>query len=94
MTRLYDSASWRKVLRPRQLQREPLCRMCKEQGKLVPAEIVDHIKPHRGDPALFFDENNLASLCKQHHDSGKQSFEKTGKSRGCDVRGIPIGGNW
>jgi 5-methylcytosine-specific restriction protein A len=32
------------------------------------AEVVDHIKPHKGDMTLFWDENNWQSLCKMHHD--------------------------
>jgi len=29
--------------------------------------IVDHIRPHRGRPELFFDESNLQTMCKSHH---------------------------
>ena len=31
---------------------------CQREGKLVPATVVDHILPHRGDEALFWDVNN------------------------------------
>lgn len=34
-----------------------------------PATVVDHIKPHRGDPALFWDERNWQGMAKRHHDS-------------------------
>lgn len=51
-----------------QLVREPLCRMCTADGQVVPATTVDHIVPHRGDMALFWDVGNLQSLCKPHHD--------------------------
>lgn len=37
------------------------------------ATVVDHIKPHRGDKALFWDEHNWQPLCKKCHDT------KTGK---------------
>ena len=30
--------------------------------------MVDHVKPHRGDWALFIDPANHQSLCKHHHD--------------------------
>ena len=30
--------------------------------------VVDHIRPHRGDPILFWDESNWQSLCKACHD--------------------------
>lgn len=28
---------------------------------------VDHVRPHRGDPDLFWDADNLQSLCKPCH---------------------------
>lgn len=62
----YDSR-WRKA-RQMYLNRNPLCVMCREEGRLTPATVVDHIKPHRGDKTLFWDEDNWQSLCKQCHD--------------------------
>ena len=50
------------------LASHPLCVECQREGKLTPATIVDHIKPHRGDPALFWDEKNWQPLCKKCHD--------------------------
>lgn len=40
--------------------------------------VVDHIKPHRGDLDLFWDESNLQSVTKAWHDREKQSLEKRG----------------
>lgn len=40
--------------------------------------VLDHKIPHRGDPKLFWDENNLWTVSKQWHDSVKQSEEKRG----------------
>lgn len=28
----------------------------------------DRIRPHRGDPVLFWDQTNWQPLCKHHHD--------------------------
>ena len=50
------------------LKRHPWCVRCKEKGRLVPATVVDHIKPHRGNPDLFWDEKNWQPLCKSCHD--------------------------
>lgn len=36
---------------------------------------IDHIIPHRGDPALFWDESNLWAVCAQMHDTVCQSIE-------------------
>ncbi len=60
-------ARWRKVRR-RYLNRHPLCVKCKEEGKVVAANVVDHIVPHRGDPVLMWDEAGFQSLCRHHHD--------------------------
>lgn len=80
---------WRYARRAH-LVRNPYCVMCKQQGRLGAANVVDHIIPHRGDVALFWDEDNWQSLCKTHHDSTKQAQEKSGKVVGVDGNGRPI----
>ncbi|WP_314945899.1 hypothetical protein [Bradyrhizobium cosmicum] len=42
-----------------------------------PAVVVDHVKPHRGDRALFWDKRNWQPLCTHHHNSTKQSLERS-----------------
>lgn len=49
------------------LRKHPLCVKCDEQGAIVPATVVDHIKPHRGDKALFWDRGNWQPLCTPCH---------------------------
>ena len=44
-----------------------LCRVCSDAGELRAATEVDHVKPHRGDYALFWDAANWQGLCKRHH---------------------------
>ena len=41
---------------------------CLKNGTLTPATVVDHIVPHRGDHALFWDKQNWQPLCKDCHD--------------------------
>ena len=87
---LYDRR-WRKR-RAFQLMEHPLCRLCMEVwGRRSAATIADHIVPHRGDPELF--DGPLQSLCKSCHDSLKQQVEKSGRIKGCDMRGIPLDRN-
>ena len=81
--------AWEKA-REGHLRHEPLCRMCKQQGRVTAASVVDHIKPHKGDRRLFWDRSNWQSLCKPHHDSTKQRMEKKGVVLGCDVDGQPL----
>jgi 5-methylcytosine-specific restriction protein A len=59
---------WRKA-RLGFLAKHPLCCKCEEQGLIVPATVVDHIDPHRGDKAKFWDRNNWQPMCKPHHDA-------------------------
>ena len=77
MSDLYATTWWRKT-RKRKLKEEPLCRECLKKGKVVAATEVDHIKPHREEKDLFFDYDNLQSLCKSCH-SVKTNDEKKNK---------------
>lgn len=87
---------WAK-LRANYLAENPYCVYCEQEGRgYLFGSVVDHIEPHRGDPLLFWDENNLQTLCKQHHDAAKQAEEKGTPPRGCDGDGIPLdsGHHW
>lgn len=92
---LYNSTRWRKLRRVH-LNGEPMCRFCKAQGYRTLATVVDHITPHKGDEALFFDPSNLQSLCKDHHDATKAREERGGIVVGCDANGVPLdpGHHW
>lgn len=59
---------WRKA-RKRFLSLNPLCVHCKAEGVIVPATVVDHIVPHKGDKELFWDESNWQALCEHHHNA-------------------------
>jgi 5-methylcytosine-specific restriction protein A len=61
----YD-ARWRKA-RTRFLAAHPLCTECHALGIICAAQVVDHVRPHKGDQALFWDETNWQSLCTAHH---------------------------
>lgn len=78
------------IVRRFHLDMFPNCKYCAEQGKLVRADVVDHIEPIHLAPERRLDLSNLQSLCKVHHDSTKQREEKSGKRIGCDQDGMPI----
>ncbi len=61
----YRTPRW-KVMAKQQLAVEPCCRLCRSEGLLVQASIVDHVVPHRGDEQAFFNSANLQSLCRRH----------------------------
>jgi 5-methylcytosine-specific restriction protein A len=53
---------WQKLRRV-YLAMNPLCVECQR-----PADVVDHIQPHRGDQTLMWEWNNLQPMCKPCHD--------------------------
>ena len=83
------TSRWHKA-RTAYLASHPLCTMCKEEGKVTPAKVVDHVIPHKGDRSLFWDSGNWQSLCYRHHNSTKQSMERATQYEPCDVEGIPL----
>jgi 5-methylcytosine-specific restriction enzyme A len=58
---------WRRA-RAAFLARHPLCAACRAKGRVVPATVVDHLVPHRGNPERFWNEANWQGLCKPCHD--------------------------
>lgn len=76
----YSLARWRRLrwdVLTRDLftcQRPSCRRLVGDTAQLV----ADHIRPHRGDPDLFWSDTNLQTLCKPCHDSAKQAEERGG----------------
>jgi 5-methylcytosine-specific restriction endonuclease McrA len=77
--------AWYRTARWQALRQQTLIRdlyRCQKTGVLLSGKhpapnspVVDHIKPHSGDPALFWDEANLQAVSKEYHDSIKQAVE-------------------
>lgn len=61
------------------LSHHPLCRYCELAGEVEPATLTDHLYPHRGDQAVFWNRTYWISSCKPCHDGWKQRLER--KSR-------------
>jgi 5-methylcytosine-specific restriction protein A len=49
-------------------------------GRVFAAEVVDHIKPHKGEMKLFWDPSNWQGLTKADHDR-KTALEDGGFGR-------------
>lgn len=49
------------------LNEHPLCAECLKGGNEVPAVLVDHTEPHKGDPKIFWDKSKWQGLCWCHH---------------------------
>ncbi|MCX5478464.1 HNH endonuclease [Kaistia geumhonensis] len=65
---------WQKA-RQTFLARSPLCLGCESVGWIEPATVVDHVVPHDGDTARFWDTERWQGCCKWHHDVVKQRLE-------------------
>ena len=71
-TTLYATRRWRNE-RAAFLKRHPRC-ACGEQAK-----VVDHVRPHRGNEALFWDQTNWQPLCWFHSNSKTGSEVRRGR---------------
>lgn len=82
---LYPWRKWYQSTRWQKLRLEVFARdgyICQQTGAILnqkePAPfspVCDHIEPHRGDPARFWDPHNLQTVSKRWHDSVKQAQE-------------------
>lgn len=77
--RMYGAA-WQRF-RDAWFKLEPrFCAHCAARGIVRPAKVADHIRPHKGDPVLFWDPHNLQPLCLSCH-SAKTAQEDGGFGR-------------
>jgi 5-methylcytosine-specific restriction enzyme A len=66
--KLYNNARWRVASKAFRIA-NPLCKECEKHGAIKAAEVVDHIKPHKGNLELFWNVDNWQSLCCQCHNA-------------------------
>lgn len=96
--RLYKDQRW---CGPQGIRRQALsrdrytCQRCEcmviEGNRHHPrAAVVNHKKPHKGDLVLFFDINNVETVCKTDHDALIQREEARGYTIGSDIDGRPV----
>lgn len=76
--RWYKTSRWQ-ALRLRVLARDGCtCQRCGRIESDTSQLVADHVMPHRGDVALFWDVGNLQTLCAPCHNSAKQAEERGG----------------
>jgi len=71
--------TWRK-LRARILVEEPLCRACSAEGRITPANTVDHIDGNTYNNA----RDNLAAYCRKCHTAKGNAAGEIGWQRQTD----------
>lgn len=70
--KIYNSERWRR-LRKIKFAADPLCEVCKKEGRITPAEDIHHIRSFMTGAtpdqryALAYDYDNLMSVCKKCH---------------------------
>ena len=78
--RIYNSKEW-KLVRNAKLEKNPLCEVCAERGKIVAAQCVHHIIPietasdYTYMKELAFRFDNLLSCCFQCHSEIHQQLK-------------------
>lgn len=65
---------WQKA-RKAYLAKHPLCVCCQANGRIVGAEMVDHVVPHGGDMTVFWRSQDWQALCMDCHQRIKQPIE-------------------
>jgi len=94
--KLYQGKAWR-TLREQALLRDAYscqhkgCGVALKRGRTSPrSAVVHHIKAHKGDLDLFYDINNLQSVCWSCHSGDIQQIETKGFDTAIGEDGWPI----
>lgn len=93
---LYYTKSWaslRQTILARDLYTCQLvgCGVALTSGRDKPnSAVIHHLKPHKGDLELFFDPDNLQSVCWRCHSGKLQSIEALGYDTTIGNDGWPI----
>ena len=72
------------------LRHHPLCVCCEANGVVHAAGLVDHVEPHKGDKAKFWDSANWQSLCEWCDKNLKRSVENDWLAGRADGRELSL----
>ena len=76
----YRTARWQRLRHEAFLRDGYVCQrsgiLCIGRHPAPNSPVANHKKPHKGDPALFWDINNIETVSKQVHDSLIQAEER------------------
>lgn len=68
------TSQWEKA-RKGWFAKDPLCVCCHAHGAVHVATVLDHVEPHKGDMAKFWNSNNWQGLCEWCDKNLKRSIE-------------------
>ena len=89
-SKFYSTAAWKKM-REAHLIKEPVCQFCLAVGRVNGTDlIIDHVTPHRGNRKLFFNRENIQTLCRSCHDSRKRMLDLDGYDPQVGADGWPV----
>jgi 5-methylcytosine-specific restriction endonuclease McrA len=95
--KLYNTPHWRRLREVALLRDSFTCQRCKcflKRGRTeAQSAVVHHLTPHKGNADLFFDIDNLQSVCWSCHSGVIQSEEARGYSAEIGEDGWPIDSN-
>jgi len=74
----YRTARWRQLSWAVRVEAAFTCARCGVVDGRPRQTVADHVVPHRGCEARFWDRGNLQCLCKGCHDGAKQAEECRG----------------
>ena len=77
----YNTKRWRQMRWAQLVADAFTCTRCGRLEGNTSLLVCDHKTPHRGDEALFWDAENLTTLCKPCHDGAKQREEQRTRLR-------------
>lgn len=84
--RWYKSKRWQQLKQRVHLRDNYTCQrtgiVCAGKGKDWNAPVAHHKIAHRGDPDLFWDENNVITVTKQEHDGPIAAEEAAQRAAG------------
>jgi 5-methylcytosine-specific restriction protein A len=76
----YRTARWERLRQKVFLRDLYTCQrsgiLCVGKHPAPDSPVANHKRPHRGDPALFWDEDNVETVSKQVHDGLVQAEEQ------------------
>lgn len=82
----YKTARWERLKRQAHVRDMYICQrsglLCTGKGNDPLAPVANHKTPHRGDPKLFWDIDNIETVAKFVHDGEIQRQERAAEGRG------------